>query len=232
MKKNVLNNRGFVLAETLVVALCVSLIFSLIFSNFYPQMGEYEVRENYDDVDSKYGTYWIKKIIQSNAYKINSIDANKINNDGFVQFDCEKLENGDNSKIILQNACYEMLEKLEISCDDSDTEDKIEMCDHSNKPHIYITKFELNGLRQKLDGAALPETLKDYIRYLPDYNRINATGKNDVNRHNAKYRIIVEYYRHRFDTPRAKDESGNDIYAYQVDNDYDFKTYSTIEVIK
>ena len=42
MKKNVLNNRGFVLAETLVVALCVSLIFSLIFSNFYPQMGEYE----------------------------------------------------------------------------------------------------------------------------------------------------------------------------------------------
>ena len=62
-KKFRLNNKGFVLAETLVVAVAITLIFGIVYTNFYPLMGEYERRENYDDIDSKYGTYWIKKYI-------------------------------------------------------------------------------------------------------------------------------------------------------------------------
>lgn len=42
MKKKVtLNNKGFVLAETLVVAVAISLIFAIVYRNFYPLMGEY-----------------------------------------------------------------------------------------------------------------------------------------------------------------------------------------------
>ena len=57
-----LNNKGFVLVETLISAVFIMSIFSIIYVNFYPIMAEYEKRETYDDVDSKYATYWIKKI--------------------------------------------------------------------------------------------------------------------------------------------------------------------------
>ena len=78
MKKNNLQNRGFVLAETLVVAVAVTAIFALVFKHFYPLMGEYEKRENYDDIDSLYGTYWFKKIISSNTYNLTTEDITKI----------------------------------------------------------------------------------------------------------------------------------------------------------
>ena len=54
MKKN---NKGFVLVETLVVTVFVMAVFSVIYISFYPLAGEYERRESYDDVDSKYGAY-------------------------------------------------------------------------------------------------------------------------------------------------------------------------------
>ena len=55
MKK--INNKGFVLAETLVVTVFLMILFTMIYSNFYPLIGEYEKRENYDDVDGKYVAY-------------------------------------------------------------------------------------------------------------------------------------------------------------------------------
>ena len=69
MKKN--NKNGFVLVETLIVVVFVAAIFSIIFLNFYPLIGEYERRENYDDVESKYGAYWVKKMIQDSNYTVN-----------------------------------------------------------------------------------------------------------------------------------------------------------------
>ena len=65
MKKN---NKGFVLVETLVVTVFVMAVFSVIYISFYPLAGEYERREAYDDVDSKYGAYWMKYFIQSDSY--------------------------------------------------------------------------------------------------------------------------------------------------------------------
>ena len=66
MKK--INNRGFVLAETLIVSVFLLVIFGMLYSNFYPLIGEYEKRESYDDVDSKYAVYWIKKMIEDGSY--------------------------------------------------------------------------------------------------------------------------------------------------------------------
>ena len=54
MKMKKINSKGFVLAETLVVTVFLMVIFGMIYSNFYPLMGEYEKRENYNDVDSIY----------------------------------------------------------------------------------------------------------------------------------------------------------------------------------
>ena len=63
MKK--INNKGFVLAETLIVTIFVMTIFTIIYINFYPQIAEYQKREFYDDVDSKYDIFWFKRILES-----------------------------------------------------------------------------------------------------------------------------------------------------------------------
>ena len=44
MKNKRLNNSGFVLVETLIVAVAVSAIFAMVFKHFYPIIGEYERR--------------------------------------------------------------------------------------------------------------------------------------------------------------------------------------------
>ena len=66
MKK--LNNKGFILAETLVVTVFLMVIFTMLYTNYYPLMGEYQKRENYDDVDGKYVAYWMKKLIEDASY--------------------------------------------------------------------------------------------------------------------------------------------------------------------
>ena len=50
MKK--LNSKGFVMTETLVVAVFIMGIFGIMYNNYYPLIGEYERREAFDDVDS------------------------------------------------------------------------------------------------------------------------------------------------------------------------------------
>ena len=59
-----INKKGFVLAETLIVTVFVMVIFTVIYLNYYPILGKYQQREYYDDVDSKYYTYWLKRFIQ------------------------------------------------------------------------------------------------------------------------------------------------------------------------
>lgn len=71
------NNKGFVLAETLVVTVFLMVIFGMLYSNFYPLIGEYEKRETYDDVDSKYAVYWLKRMIEDNDYKPSDIKKKK-----------------------------------------------------------------------------------------------------------------------------------------------------------
>ncbi len=230
------NNKGFVLAETLIVAVAVVTIFTIIFQEFYPLMGEYERRENFDDIDSKYGTYWFKRMIQSNDYNLTAAKISEIDNKGFTLFKCDDIT--DNYK---KNMCNQMLINLEVSCDNQSTKDKIEDCSSGNQPHIFITRYRLvkidaptYNLKTKFktskEEAAykniISDGLIDYLSYLPMYSKVGSLN-------GAEYRIIIEYYRHRFDTQRYKDASGTvDQTAYEVDDENDFRTYSTIEVKK
>ena len=224
-KKLKLNNKGFVLAETLVVAVAISIIFAIVFRNFYPLMGEYERRENYDDIDSKYGTYWIKKIIQSCDTEIPDLNSD-INIYGGKKFDCSYVTDETNRKI-----CLEIINKLEVSCDDPYTTDRIETCAaNPTLAHIFITKFNLKRkdpstgvvLDYKTEFINSLESVKltdfaDYVRYLPDYSKVNSLNR-------AEYRVMIEYYRHRFDTPEI---SAGEL---EIDTQNDYKTYATIEV--
>ena len=227
-----LNNKGFVLVETLIVAVAVAAIFSLVFKHFYPLMGEYERREDYDDIDSKYGTYWVKRLIQSDYYNFET-NRNDITTNGYSLFSCDYI-----SDPVKKNMCNQLLVDLEVSCDDITSSNKIEKCDGTRLPHIYITPYQLRNAPESIvnhtsvpDGnvkdviiddntQTFSDGLKDYLLYLPDYSKVQSLN-------GAKYRIIIEYYRHRFDN----EDDPADATSYEID-DFDFYTYSTIEVIK
>lgn len=102
MKKRKLNRGGFVLVETLVVTVFVMSIFSILYNNFYPLMGEYEKREVYDEVDAKYATYWIKKMIQDPDVKFTPADLSALTpggtTPGYFKFDCSYLNTSEVKK--------------------------------------------------------------------------------------------------------------------------------------
>ena len=145
MKK--INQRGFVLAETLVVTVFLMVLFAMIYTNFFPLIGEYEKRETYDDIDGKYAAYWIKKMIESTSYDLstysNWYNANSfptpfrtkekgkiINDQGFIRFQCSDLKDGDS-----QTMCKDLVTTLQVSgCDSLG-----DYCD------IYITKYQVGG---------------------------------------------------------------------------------------
>lgn len=263
MKNKRLDNRGFVLVETLIVAVAVSAIFAMIFKHFYPLIGEYQRREDYDDIDSKYGTYWIKRMIQDPDYKF-SDHFNTMNSTyKFGLFNCKGFDTfglGATSaeyKRLMEKRemCYKIIESLEVSCDNVNTPNEIENCslhddEHSkeNQPHIFITNYNLEEFKSALGSYAettgpigtfnknkynisaagntmVSPGLREYVRYLPNYKFSSLNGANK--------RIIVEYYRHRFDTPYVTKADGTfDTTKYVAGDSDDFLSFGTIEVKK
>ena len=129
MKK--LNQSGFILAETLVVTVFLMTLFTTIYVHYFPLIGEYEKRENYDSVDGKYSAYWIKRMIESNVYteKFNAKKA-LIERDGYVRFHCGDL-NADR-----KNMCIDLMMALQVNgCDDL-----MQRCD------IYITTYKIDSI--------------------------------------------------------------------------------------
>ena len=63
MKRKKIDNKGFMLAETLVVSIFVMSIFSLIYANILPLIADYEKVKKYNNVDDTYRAHWARKII-------------------------------------------------------------------------------------------------------------------------------------------------------------------------
>ena len=194
MKKGKLNNKGFVLVETLIVSVFVVSIFAILYNNFYPLMGEYEKRESYDDIDGKYATYWIKRIIEheSTDQSYCSLEGEHI----YCTFNCKRVNN-DSMKAM----CHQLIQKAQIMNDNNNTPADLS----DDKPHIYITTYNLANFKVYInDHGGLSGGMYKYLKYLPNYNTESLN--------NAKYRVIVEFY-------RTKDNN-------------DYLAYSTFEVKK
>ena len=144
MKK--INSKGFVLAETLIVAVFLMAIFTMIYANFYPLIGEYEKRENYDDVDGKYTAYWIKKLVESNGYVLDTDGINMMNKFGYVRFECSDMSADNNQR----EMCISLVNSLEISNCDS----------YGNGCDAYITRYTIG----EADAIVKPLSFKDTIR--------------------------------------------------------------------
>lgn len=149
MKK--LNNKGFGLVETLIVAVFVMSIISLIFVNFYPLIGEYEKREVYDDVDGKYAAYWMKTLFEDNLP--NDFSDSSINDTNtYYTFDCDNLF----SNI---STCTNLKDKLNVK-------------------NMYITKYNITKFKDTVkSSSAFSNSFKEYINYLPKYTNSSGNDK-------------------------------------------------------
>lgn len=177
MLKN--NNKGFVLVETLVVAVFVAAIFSVIYANFYPLMGEYEKREVYDDVDSKYATFWFKRIIQSGS--VATTDARSaIANNKYYEFTCSVIDSADATAVKVCNNLVTRfgVEKMYIT--------SYAIGDYEGTSTTFQTVVAGNGDNHFTSG------FQDYIAYLPTYSKT-------VSLNNAKCRLIMIFHNTRND---------------------------------
>lgn len=185
-----INSKGFVLVETLVVAVFVSAIFSVIYSNFYPIMGEYEKREAYDDIDSKYATFWFKRIIQSDSVNFTNIQ-NNITNNLYHEFNCSNdIVPSDVTAIKI---CNSLVTRLGVE-------------------KMYITNYKLGnrtdstdknnfkGLVDTNNSNVFSSGLQDYVAYLPTYSKVPSLN-------GACYRLVVEFHNTR---------DGNDYWTYST----------------
>lgn len=148
MKK--LNQKGFALAETLIVTVFLMVLFGMIYSSFFPLIGEYEKREVYDDIDGKYSVYWIKRMIESSEYNLKKDVIGKY---GYVRFQCKDLSTGDSKTM-----CKDIVKSLSINnCDPQ-----------GNNCDIFITTYKTLG----------EETNVVYFKNIvnPDKSNVNKTG--------------------------------------------------------
>lgn len=173
MKK--LNSKGFVMTETLVVAVFIMGIFGIMYNNYYPLIGEYERREVFDDVDSKYGAFWIKRFIQHSSYKLSAAQKNTINNNGYVLFSCSNINND-----YRKTMCNKLLKELEVK-------------DYNVQPKVYITKYNLESFKNYVEAdtnyATFSGGFSDYVNFLPLYR---VPSLND-----AEYRVLIEFDRNK-----------------------------------
>lgn len=134
MKK--INNKGFVLAETLVVAVFLLVIFGMLYSNFYPLIGEYEKRETYDDVDSKYAIYWLKRLIEDSDYQPTGDKKNNLEKNNFMRFDCSDMQ-GEKNEV-----CQDLVKELQV-----------EGCDNQGTGcNIFITNYNITTFKDTVTG--------------------------------------------------------------------------------
>jgi hypothetical protein len=221
MKK--LNNKGFALVETMVVSVFIMAIFTIIYTNFYPLVGEYEKRENYDDIDSKYGAYWVKRMIQSQYYTDDNI--NKISPTGglvYTRFDCDKINitgAGSATTAASRKMCEKLLDAYGVVT--THTKDKV-----SPIVNAYITGYGIGSGNStgdtinKVDFKAavagdttnkvFSTSFQDYVITLPNYVKASL---NSINAQKVNYRVFVEF-------------------SHYSATDGVYNTYANIEVVK
>ena len=176
MKKGKLNNKGFVLVETLVVSVFIATILAVLYNNFYPLVGEYEKREVFDDIDGKYATYWVKRVIQHDSTilpancSISSLEAAPY----YCKFTCQMVTTES-----MRNMCHQLVKTAQIKNDTKGTDDVSD-----DEPAIYITKYRLTEFKEHVDeNGGISGGMQRYLKYLPNYRWDSLN--------NAQYRVIV-----------------------------------------
>ena len=205
-------------------------IFGMIYANFFPLIGEYEKREVYDDIDSKYNVYWIKRMIESSEYNLKKDVITKY---GYIRFQCKDLVNGNSvtmCKDIVKSLQVNNCDKEGNNCDIFITEYQLDdetttirlkdvastnkkreaECNNTACSETYNTVCLYNNnnsseeCTKQIKKRIFSDGFKTYLSYLPNYLKRSSTG--------AKYRVTAIFHNRK---------DANNYYSY-----------STIEVIR
>ena len=161
--KKVLNKKGFILVETLIVGVFIMGIFSLLYTNFFPLIGEYERYKDYDTVESTYIAHWGRMIalkgLPESVYTTASTS-------GYLDItDCSLYTVSDG-----QNSCAAFKTMNNIS-------------------KIYLTSYATTNFKNFVkDNNSFSRSFREYISYLPTYSK--NTSKTPAS---GYYRVIIEY---------------------------------------
>lgn len=163
LKTKIVNKKGFMLVETLIVSVFILAIFSLLYTNIIPLIGEYERLKNYDTVEATYITYWGREIALKGLP--NSI-YNEVKTIGFKDISDCSLFTENNS--IYDCSAYKAVNNID---------------------KIYLTTYNITNLKEEvIDNNNYKRDFIEYIRYLPTYSK-NLLRSPEY----GYYRVIVEY---------------------------------------
>ena len=162
-EKKVLNKKGFMLVETLIVGVFIMGIFSLLYTNFFPLIGEYERYKDYDTVESTYIAHWARMVALKG---LPDSSYNTAKNKGYLDItDCSLYTTSDGQ----QNcAAFKTM---------------------NNVSKIYLTPYSTSTFKSFVkDNNSFSRSFREYIAYLPTYSK--NTSKTPTS---GYYRVIVEY---------------------------------------
>lgn len=167
MKFKKINNKGFMLLETLVVSIFVMFVFTMIYTNILPLMAEYEKYRNYNTVEATYRAHWARKIALDGLN--DSIFAMVTTNKDYYNITACSLY----SKTDKDN--------METWCNNYEYASGI--------TNIYLTPYSLENFKTTVNSSVnFSRSFKEYVDYLPLYSK-NTTKAND----DKYFHIIVEY---------------------------------------
>lgn len=161
--KNELNNKGFMLVETLIAGVFVVGIFSLLYANFFPLIGEYERYKDYNTVESTYIAHWARMIALKG---LSTTSYNTAKNTGYFDIsNCDLYTNNDGR---LDCAAFLLM---------------------NNVSKIYLTPYSTVKFKDYVkDNNNFSRSFREYISYLPTYSKNTSKTANT-----GYYRVIVEY---------------------------------------
>ena len=154
MKKN--NEKGFLLAEAIVVGVFVLSLFVFLFVNVVPLVGRYEGYENYDTIDGVYNANMVRAMIMEDN-NMNTIL--KLGSGTYKVYTAISLCNS----LVKKNYCKILLGKNFL-----------------NVKKIYITWYRLksgtaagNGIKETIKHAPadFDRAARDYINSLDDFSQ-------------------------------------------------------------
>lgn len=187
MKKN---EKGFILIELLIVAVFTATLFTLLYVNVIPLIGDYEQREKYDTLETKYALYDIRNEILRYDSDLWGNIKNSVGTNGFArlfEYDKNSTESTDNNKT--GNDYIKPNTDLYSDSDNNYNHNLSTMFQAYHITSLYVTRYGIGTYSKSADE---PENYISVKEQAKNNNLQNALNENDAE--GRKYAKYTEEY--------------------------------------
>jgi len=163
------NNKGFVLVESIVVAIFVLAFLTFLAVNLIPLIGNYENGLNYDTVESRYSAHLIRKMILKNDFCVSTSLLNMGTDTVYNHFiDDEICEYLDNKNYCRKLFSDEYLGVKEILITETTVKDM--------KNLVRMEKSGVSGDQIAYENYVnnVSKAMRDYIKNMSTYPSLDS----------------------------------------------------------